>query len=133
MNPCAYRGDLRERVEAVEFRPYRQEREVAVYQDPVIDKRLEAKKNHQKILRITCGYPGGLRPRRPPSGMLIPPSPAPGLMGGGPDGIFLDVPGISIIHRSLVFLGRRIKRKMGKYLRNRILIQFGIEWVLGPL
>ena len=87
----------------------------------------------QKII-ITCGYPGGLRPRKPPSGMLIiPPGPAPAVMGGGPCGIFLDVPGISIIHRSLVFLGRRIKRKMGKYLRNRILIQLGIEWVLGPL
>lgn len=26
-----------------------------------------------------------------------------------------------------------MKRKMGKYLRNRILIQLGMEWVLGPL
>ena len=49
MNPCAYRGDLRERVEEVEFRPYRQEREVAVYQDPVIDKTLEAKKTLKKF------------------------------------------------------------------------------------
>ena len=26
-----------------------------------------------------------------------------------------------------------MNRKMGKYFRNRILIQLGIEWVLGPL
>ena len=50
MNPCAYRGH-RERVEAVEFRlPYRrQEREVAVYQDPVIYK-IRFAQNAQKLL-----------------------------------------------------------------------------------
>ena len=26
-----------------------------------------------------------------------------------------------------------MKRKIGRYLRKRTLIQFGIEWVLGPL
>ena len=54
-------------------------------------------------------------------------------LGGGPGGIFLDVPGISIIHRRRVFFGRRMNRNIGKYFRNRILIQFGIEWVRGPL
>jgi len=54
-------------------------------------------------------------------------------LGGGPGGIFLDVPGISIIHRRRVFFGRRMNKNMGKYLRNRILIQLGMEWVLGPL
>ena len=68
-----------------------------------------------------------------PSGMLRPPwaallrSELVNTVGGGPGGIFREVPGISIIHRRRVFFGRLIKRNMGKYLRNRILIQLGME------
>jgi hypothetical protein len=46
----------------------------------------------------------------------------PALGGGGPGGTLRDCPGISIIHRSLVFLGLRMNRKMGRYLRKRIRI-----------
>jgi hypothetical protein len=71
--------------------------------------------------------PGGPPSFKSPRGLL-------GItFGGGPVGIFLDVPGISIIQRSRVFLGRLINKKIGKYLRNRTRIQLGIECVLGPL
>ncbi len=38
-----------------------------------------------------------------------------------------------IVYLSRVFFGRRMNRKMGKYLRKRVLIQLGIECVRGPL
>ena len=61
------------------------------------------------------------------------PLPENGAFGGGPGGILRDCPGISIIHLSLVFFGLLMNKKIGRYLRKRILIQFGIEWVRGPL
>ena len=40
--------------------------------------------------------------------------------------------GMSIIHRSLVFLGLRMNSTMGRYFKKSVLIQLGILCVLGP-
>merc|ERR1712123_340414 len=58
-----------------------------------------------------------------------------GAAGGGSRRLPVGFPDpcISIIHLSLVFFGRRMNRKIGKYLMKRTRIQFGIECVLGPL
>lgn len=104
-------------------------------------------------LERCAGSSGGGGEKCPPlSPSLLEPGESYPLVGGGRRRVVAWPPCISIIHLkyfssyrifsaystakahlNLVFLGLLMKRNIGKYLINTTRIQFGMEWVLGPL